>query len=78
MEIETVNHTFWECMYVQTFWIQLKNYLNENGFEINITLKTSTFGIQDQKTNHTKFKNFMILLAKYFTIKTNVERQFQF
>ena len=39
MEIETVNHMFWECMYVQTFWMQLKNCLNENGFEINITLK---------------------------------------
>ena len=77
MEIETVNHMFWECMYVQTFWMQLKNYLNENGFEINITLKTSTFGIQDQQTNENKLKNVMILLAKYFIFKTNVKRQFQ-
>ena len=24
MEIETVNHMFWECMYMQAFWMQLK------------------------------------------------------
>ena len=41
---------------MRTFWMQLKNYLNENGFEINITLKTSTFGIQDQQTNENKLK----------------------
>ena len=74
MEIETVNHMFWECMYVQTFWMQLKNYLNENGFEIDITLKTSTFGIQDQQTNENKLKNVMILLAKYFIFKNKCKK----
>ena len=39
MEIETVRHMFWECMYVQAFWMQLKDCLNANGIEINITFK---------------------------------------
>ena len=43
MEIETVRHMFWECICAQTFWMQLKHYMNENGLEITITFKTSTF-----------------------------------
>ena len=56
MEIETVNHMFWECLYVQAFWMQLKNYLNENGIEINITFRTTTFGIIERYTNENRLK----------------------
>ena len=66
MEIETVSHMFWECMYVQTFWMKLKDCLNENQITVNITFKTTTFGIQERFTNENKLKNVMILLAKYF------------
>ena len=66
MEIETVSYMFWECMYVQTFWMKLKDCLNENQITVNITFKTTTFGIQESFTNENKLKNVMILLAKYF------------
>ena len=56
MEIETVNHMFWECVYVQTFWMKLKDCLNENQITINITFKTTTFGIQATFTNENKLK----------------------
>ena len=69
MEIETVSHMFWECMYVQTFWMKLKDCLNENQITVNITFKTTTFGIQESFTNENKLKNVMILLAKYFIFK---------
>ena len=66
MEIETVSHMLWECMYVQAFWMQLKDCLNENGIEIDITFKTTTFGILELYANENRFNNFMILQAKYF------------
>ena len=31
MKIETVSHMFCECTYVQAFWMQFKDCLNENG-----------------------------------------------
>ena len=69
MEIKTVRHMFWECIFVQTFWMQLKHYMNENGLEINITFKTSTFGVQEQRSNDNKLINSVILFAKYFILK---------
>ena len=65
MEIETVSHMFWACMYVQAFWMQLKDYLNANGIEINITFKTTTFGILERYANENRLNNFIILQAKY-------------
>ena len=65
MEIETVNHMFWECMYVQTFGMKLKDCLNENQITVNITFNKTTFGIQETFTNENKLKNVMILLAIY-------------
>ena len=55
---------------MQTFWMQLKHYMNENGLEINITFKTSTFGVQEQHSSDSKLINSVILFAKYFIFKT--------
>ena len=61
---------FWECIYihvyVQAFWVQLKDCINENGKEINIIFKTTTFGILEQYTNENGLNNFIILQAKCF------------
>ena len=56
MDIETVRHMFLECMYVQTFWMKLKDCLNENKIAVNITFKTTTFGIQETFTNEKQTK----------------------
>ena len=45
---------------------KLKDCLNENQITVNITFKTTTFGIHETFTNENKLKNVMILLAKYF------------
>lgn len=66
MEIETLNHLFWECRYVQCFWMKLKEHLNENNIHIEITLKTISFGIQERFHPNFRLKNFIILIAKYF------------
>ena len=47
MEIEALNHLFWECRHVQSFWMKLKDYLNENNIDIEVIVKTITFGIQE-------------------------------
>ena len=66
MEIETLNHLFWECRHVQSFWTKLKNYLNKNNVDIEVTVKTITFGIQERFCPNITLKNYIILIAKYF------------
>ena len=46
LEIETLNDLFWECRHVQSFWMQLKDFLNTNGIVLEITLRSITFGFQ--------------------------------
>ena len=65
MEIETLNHLFWECRHVQSFWMQLKDFLNTNGIVLEITLRSITFGFQ-QDIRNMKIKNFIVLIAKYY------------
>ena len=51
---------------MQSFWMKLKDYLKENTTDIEITVKTITFGIQERFCPNIKLKNFIILIAKYF------------
>ena len=51
---------------MQSFWMKLKDYLNKNNIDIEITVKTITFGIQERFCPNIKLKNFIILIAKYF------------
>ena len=67
MEIETLFHLFWEYIYVQEFWTSLRNCLNHIHMNIDITLKTVTFGLYHQIKNKTQqAKHFIIFQAKYF------------
>ena len=61
MEIETLNHLFWECRHVQSFWMQLKEFLKERNVYLDITFKSITFRLQkrqdpDIKKNKNKIK----------------------
>ena len=51
---------------MQSFWMKLKDYLNENNIDIKVTVTTITFGIQEGFCPNIKLKNFIILIAKYF------------
>ena len=49
-----------------SFWMKLKDYLKENNIDIEVTVKTITFGIQERFCPNIKLKNFIILITKYF------------
>lgn len=66
MEIETLDHLFWECRHVQVFWMQLRDFLHTNRIELEVTLRTVTFGLSEKYTCNTNIKNFIILIAKYY------------
>ena len=66
MEIETVNHLFWNCTHAQTFWLDIKNaYFSNQNININLNLMNITFGLQKQ-SRYTSVTNFVILSAKYY------------
>lgn len=75
MEIETLQHLFWECLYVQQFWTEYSNFLKYHNVEIIFNQKNITFGITANNTEpKTQAKNFMILLGKYFIFKTKCQK----
>ena len=51
MEIEIVSYLFWECAHVQQFWTSVSDLLRVCDSNINITVKTITFGISFQNLN---------------------------
>ena len=63
MEIETVSHLFWECAHVQQFWTSVADLLRVCDSNINITVKTITFGSKPKCD--AIVINFIIFLAKY-------------
>ena len=67
MAIETVSHLFRECAHVQQFWTSAADLLRVCDSNINITVKTITFGICQSKPKCDAIViNFIIFLAKYF------------
>ena len=49
-----------------SFLTKLKDRLNDNNIDIEVTVKTVIFGIQKRICLNIKLKNFIILIAKYF------------
>ena len=77
MEIETLNHLFWECIHVQHFWTNLSVFLQEYNILIQFNLRNVMLGITEG-TNITEIqiKNLIILLGKYFIFKTKYQKQY--
>ena len=70
MELETINHLFWECLYVQQFWTELSNFLKDYNVDITFYQKNITFGITINASDpKTQVKNFMIFIGKYFIFR---------
>ena len=63
--IETLEHLFWECTTVQTFWTNLKNRCNYLNINIKIDLTSICFG-EIGNTVLTKASNFILFCAKYY------------
>ena len=72
MEIETVSHLFWECAHVQQFWTSVADLLRVCDSNINITVKTITFGIYHSKPKYDVIViNFIIFWQNVLFFKTN-------
>ena len=65
MDIETIQHLFWECNIVQIFWNNFHNFIRNTNIQIPLTFKSVSFGLCEE-TNEDKLKNFIIFYAKYF------------
>lgn len=65
MYTESIEHLFWECLPIQTFWNDLCNYFKQQGFDFCINYELVCF-LHTDKTNHADAKNFILLLAKYY------------
>ena len=65
MDIESIQHLFWECNTVQVFWSDLIRFLQNTNIRMVINYKIISFGICDKDENDS-IKNFVIFYAKYF------------
>lgn len=74
MNVENIKHLFWECIHVQHFWSQLREFLIEKGFNFTLDFKSISFGIINSNFR-TNQLNFIIILAKYFIVKCKYEKQ---
>ena len=43
MDIETIQHLFWECSHVQIFWNNLHNFINNTYLQLHLTFNTVSF-----------------------------------
>ena len=75
IEIETLDHLFWECIHVQLFWTNLSTLSQDNIF-IHFNLRNKMLGITEG-TNQTEVqtKKFIIILGKHFIFKKKYKMQ---
>ena len=72
IEIETINHLFGECNYVQHFWAKLASILLRYKITMRFSLKYVTFGITERAhCIGTQVKIFIILFINILYLKTN-------
>ena len=77
MEIETLDHLFWECIHVQLLWTNLSTLLQDYNHYVFIyfNLRNIMLGIT-VGTNQTEVqtKNFINLLGKHFIFKNKYKK----
>ena len=66
MDIESVNHLFWECPYAQRFWADVKSLLMHYNVNVTFDLFKITFGFQNKEYQNNTLLNFITINAKYF------------
>lgn len=76
MNIQTLNHLFWECPQVQHFWSEVSNFMSSYDITITFTLHNIIFGILSSNAKpETQVRNFIILLGKYFIFKNKCQKK---
>jgi hypothetical protein len=72
---ETINHLFYSCLYVKSFWITLFNvWNNEQNDKIDITEIDIILGFGFKHDTLNKTVNLLILLGKRYITKCRYER----
>ena len=56
MDIETINHLFWECIHVQNVWTNLSILLQEYNVHIQFNLRYILFGITGKNRKKLNYK----------------------
>ena len=64
---ELVSHIFWDCRYINNFWLELVDWLGTLGFHLNMNRNTALFGLHEKSI--TACENYIILVSKYFIWK---------
>ena len=67
---ETLIHHFWECQFVKTLWIRLKETLN-NALQTNILLQPELFIFNLYEGEYSGVVNSSFLLIKSIYITAN-------
>ena len=65
MDIETIQHLFWECNQVQIFWNNFHNFIISTHMQMQLTFETISFGLCED-TEEVKLKNYILFYAKYY------------
>ena len=75
VEVESIQHLFWNCQIVQKFWSDLLQYLRDKCTHcdrLNLTEKLIVFGVSDEVITD-KGLDFIILFAKFFIYKSRFQ-----
>ena len=70
MDIETINHLFWEYIRVHNFLTNIFIFLQEYNVNIQFNLRYILLGITGKNRTEVQLKNYIILLGKYFIFKS--------
>ena len=72
-ELETIEHLFFHCTKVNTFWDELKVVLNSLDIAIRFDIKNVLFGILDAD-NISILVNYILLESKYFIYRCKLNK----
>ena len=72
-DIETIDHLFWECAYIQELWTKLQYFLKQVNIEIKLNKEMAFFGIIDKKV-YSDVLNFILILIKTFIFNMKIKK----
>ena len=76
MNIETIQHLFWECPHTQHFWQNINKLISNFGTHTLSNYATISLGLQENTNSpKTTIINFIIIMAKYFIFKCKYAKQ---
>ena len=63
MQKENNSFLFWECMYTQEFWSNIRIFLNDHTMQVDISFLNISFGILNRNCMKNEMINFIIFWA---------------